>query len=80
MILLSVSKEVEMKVVENYENVEEVLFPEEKDDTNGLTAFVKGFVEGHIACCVISFWALTIAAIFMRLFKHKELGWVDIVK
>ena len=35
---------------------------------------------GHIEGCVIVYWSLVIVAFFMRVFRHKELGWVDIKK
>lgn len=35
---------------------------------------IAGFIEG----AVVIYWSLVISAWIMR-FKHKELGWVDIV-
>ena len=52
-------------------NAEEV-----EDDTNLLTPFIEGVIEGSVVC----FWVLVITALFMKIFRHKELGWVDIVK
>lgn len=37
---------------------------------------IAGFIEGAL----IVYFSLVISAGFMRFFKHKELGWVDIVK
>ena len=64
----------------DHENVEEVVLDEKKDDTDWLTIGIGSFIVGHIECCVITYWVLVLAALFMRIFKHKQLGWVDIVK
>ncbi len=51
--------------------------PSEDDEESGiLQSFLQGCVEG----CVI-FWCVFMATtLFMRIFCHKELGWVDIKK
>lgn len=37
---------------------------------------IAGFIEGAL----IVYWSLVLSAWFMKIFKHKELGWVDITK
>ena len=51
--------------------------PLEDDEKSGiLQSFLQGWVEG----CVIFWCVLMVTALFMRIFRHKELGWVDIVR
>ena len=50
--------------------------PDEYDTKWWLEPVIEGFIEGSVIC----FWVLMATTIFMRIFKHKELGWVDIVK
>ena len=37
---------------------------------------IAGFIEGAL----IVYWSLVLSAWFMKIFKHKKLGWVDITK